>query len=76
MIAKAGYPFVMRRVRTILFMLLSSPLISTIAIGATAPPEPSLRRPPATWVGYALMFVFLVIIISISLMSSKRGHQD
>jgi len=42
----------------------------------TTPPEPSLRKPPAAWIGFMLMFLFFGVVVVISLMSSKRGHQD
>ncbi len=42
----------------------------------TSPPEPSLRKTAAAWMGFMLMLVFFGIVIGISLISSKRGHQD
>ncbi|MGY8753648.1 MAG: hypothetical protein ACKVIO_07095 [Phycisphaerales bacterium] len=56
-------------------MLLGSPFVATLAVAAT-PPEPSLRKfPSAAW-GFGLMFLFFAVVVLISLMSSKRGHQD
>ncbi|MBT8487113.1 MAG: hypothetical protein HKO59_02865 [Phycisphaerales bacterium] len=42
----------------------------------TAPPQPSLGRYPAIWVGYLVIMVLLAIVVAVSLMPSKRGHQD
>jgi len=66
----------MIKLQLFLLMLLASPLVSQLALAAATPPEPSLRKPPSTWVGYVLMFVFFGIVISVSIMSAKRGHQD
>lgn len=43
---------------------------------ATAPPAPTIRKSPAAWIGYGLLFVLLVAVMVVSLMPSKRGHQD
>jgi cytochrome b561 len=52
-------------------------MVSTIAQAVQmAPPEPHLRKTAAAWVGFMLMFLFFGVVIAISLMSSKRGHQD
>lgn len=57
--------------------LLCSQLFSTVAVAtANIPPEPNLRKSPAAWIGFILMFLFFGIVITISLMTSKRGHQD
>ena len=37
----------------------------------TVPPDPNLRKPPAAWVGFILMFLFFGIVIAISLMSKN-----
>ena len=66
----------MLKLRLFLLMLIASPIASQIALAAASPPEPSLRKPPSTWVGYVLMFIFFGIVISVSIMSAKRGHQD
>ncbi len=66
----------MLKLRLMLLMLLASPIASQITLAAATPPEPSLRKPPSTWVGYVLMFIFFGIVISVSIMSAKRGHQD
>ncbi len=67
----------MRRLQTLLYALLCSHLFaSVVSATTTAPPEPNLRKSPAAWIGFILMFLFFGIVITISLMTSKRGHQD
>ena len=67
----------MNRVLPLLFAGLSWAYFSPIAlIAATTPPNPSLRKAPAAWMGIGLMFIFFGVVITISLISSKRGHQD
>ena len=41
-----------------------------------APPQPTLRKSAPAWLGYLAMFVLLVVVIVVSLMPSKRSHQD
>jgi hypothetical protein len=65
----------MQRLKYKWFMFLCSAVVSAAAFAAT-PPTPSLRNFPAAWLGFGLMFLFFVIVVLISLMSSKRGHQD
>ncbi len=45
-------------------------------LAANVPPSPSLSRTPAVWVGFAFMFILLALVLGVSLMPSKRGHQD
>ncbi len=47
-----------------------------IALAQQAPPAPSLRRSPPVWLGLLVMFVLLAAILSVSLLPSKRSHQD
>jgi len=48
----------------------------TIVLAQQAAPQPSLRKSPAAWLGMLVMFLLLAIVLGISLMPSKRGHQD
>jgi hypothetical protein len=41
-----------------------------------AVPEPTLHRTSAVWLGYAVMFALAAVVIAVSLMPSKRSHQD
>ena len=43
---------------------------------AQAAPSPSIRNAPAPWIGMFTIFFFLVLVLAISLMPSKRSHQD
>lgn len=43
---------------------------------ATPAPQPSLKKFPAPWIGMAFMFLMAAIVVVISLMPSKRSHQD
>lgn len=71
------YPLEMRKVKSILFVLLCSPVLTSIVNAAvTSPPEPSIRKEPVAWMGLMLMLVFFGVVIGVSLISSKRGHQD
>ena len=55
---------------------------SALATNASAvlgqpPPQPgSNQNAPAAWVGMLLMFVVVGAIITISMMPSRRDHQD
>jgi hypothetical protein len=40
------------------------------------PPPPTLSRTPKPWLGFAVMFLLVAVVIGISLMPSKRGHLD
>ena len=51
-------------------------LTPAIAWAQTAAPAPALQRAPPVWVGYLLMAVLLGIVLAISLLPSKRSHQD
>jgi FtsH-binding integral membrane protein len=41
-----------------------------------APPSPTLSRTPKPWMGFVVMFLLLALVLGVSLMPSKRGHQD
>ena len=76
----------MIRLRTIVSSLLLLGCTTAYAVAAQAPsaanavlppPTPgSNKDAPAAWVGMLLMFVIVAIIITISMMPSRRGHQD
>ena len=46
------------------------------ATAQTAAPQPTLKNVPAPWVGYLLIAVLLIMVLGVSLMPSKRSHQD
>ena len=78
------YPHLfMSRLRTILGMLSLPGICCAMAAAAEVPagpippPNPSQNQnAPAVWMGMLLMFIIVAIIVSISMMPSKRGHQD
>ena len=41
-----------------------------------APPEPTLRRTAPLWLGYLVMFLLVAVVVVVSLIPSKRSHQD
>jgi hypothetical protein len=47
-----------------------------IALAQSAAPSPKLQKVPPVWLGYLVMFLLLAVVLAISLMPSKRGHQD
>ena len=48
-----------------------------VAMGqAESPPTPSLRQSPPKWLGFLVMIVLVLPILFLSLMPSKRSHQD
>ena len=51
-------------------------LVPVQAWAVTAPPQPTLNRFPAPWIGYLVVFVLLALVLVASLLPSKRGHQD
>jgi hypothetical protein len=69
----------MQFIQRLITLLLCSSFISS-AVAATqtpmAPPEPSLRKIPAAWIGLLLILVFFGVVVAINLISSKRSHQD
>ena len=55
-----------------LFMML----VPVITLAETAAPSPVLKKAPPAWVGMAVMFILAALVISVSLLPAKRGHQD
>ncbi len=41
-----------------------------------APPQPTLRGVAPPWVGFLFMVVLLTVVLGVSLLPTKRGHQD
>jgi len=44
--------------------------------GVMTPPDAQMLRNEPVWPGYVVIFVLGVVIVAISLMPSKRAHQD
>ena len=67
----------MLRLRTTISALLGIGMINAAALASTPPPQPGANQnAPAAWVGMLLMFVIVGAIITISMMPSRRDHQD
>ena len=74
----------MLRLRTAILAVLTTGLLNATAWAAEAssllgqpPPQPgSNQNAPAAWVGMLLMFVIVGAIITISMMPSRRDHQE
>jgi hypothetical protein len=58
------------------FALLLPLLLTASVLAQSAPPEPRVTRTYPVWVGYGIGAVLIVIIVLVSLMPSKRAHQD
>jgi hypothetical protein len=56
-------------------LAILSPAVA-FAQRTSTPDQPSLRNAPKAWMGYLIIVVLLAIVMAISLMPSKRGHQD
>ena len=40
------------------------------------PDPPTLNRSAPVWLGFLIMFVLVAVVMAVSLMPSKRSHQD
>lgn len=57
-------------------MLLAAEVATAIPTAA-APPQPANNKnTPAVWVGMLVMLLIVGVIVTISLMPSRRSHQD
>lgn len=67
-----------RRMRTLSLWLfaLTLPYLAPAMVLAQSAPQPTARKVPPVWLGYLVIFVLLVIVLAVSMMPSKRGHQD
>ena len=64
-----------------LLMLVCAMLFASVDARAqdessNAPRQPTVRNLSAAWVGYAAMALIAGLVVTISLMPSKRGHQE
>lgn len=76
---------ILRNIPTNITFLVISIVLLASKVAAAAPALPPALRPPApgnnknapaVWIGMLLMVVLAGIVIAISLMPSRRGHQD
>ncbi len=74
---------VMKRLALLRTSLLRTAVCACVLLWPTiafaqqeAPESPTLSRGPHPIIGFGVMFVLLALLMAISLMPSKRGHQD
>ncbi|MAB84120.1 MAG: hypothetical protein CMJ24_11910 [Phycisphaerae bacterium] len=60
----------------ILFTQIAAATAAVLPPGGTPPQPASNKGAPAAWVGMLLMVVLVGIVLAISLMPSRRSHQD
>lgn len=57
-------------------VVLAGALAPAVAWAQDVVPQPDLRRAPQVWVGYAFMVLLAAAVMGVSLLPSKRSHQD
>jgi len=61
-------------------MLAAALPLLTMSVAAwaqsTAAPQPNLQKSPPVWLGLLVIFLMLVAVVTVSLLPSRRGHQD
>ena len=81
--APAGY--ILTRMNRLFRLAVKATSALLIAAAVLAPavvwaqeqvPQPTLRRSSPSWLGFLIMFLLLAMVMAVSLMPSKRGHQD
>ena len=51
-------------------------LLTPRVVLAQGAPTPTFRNSPKAWIGLMFILLLLAIMLAVSLMPSKRGHQD
>ena len=67
---------VSNRARLILMALVVAMWPALVWAQAGAPQAPILKKSPPVWLGFLVMALLLIIVMFVSLMPSKRSHQD
>lgn len=57
-------------------MVAALPVIWPAMVMAQSAPQPNARKVPPVWLGYLVIFGLLVVVMAVSMMPSKRSHQD
>jgi hypothetical protein len=60
----------------LLLAAAAAPLALAAPPAASGPPMPTLTHGQPVWLGFAIMFVLAALVIAVSLMPSRRSHQD
>lgn len=68
--------FILLKLTSRLLAIGVTAAVTTVAFAQTAAPQPTLKRVPAPWIGYLIIAVLLIMVLGVSLMPSKRSHQD
>lgn len=71
-----AYAGAMNRIRLTTILAAFLAMAWPLAAFASAPPNVVLRKTSPVWVGYAVMFLLVLVVLILSLMPSKRSHQD
>ena len=58
-------------------LLAVAAVLTPVTTLANVPPQPSPTQSSAPpWVGFLFMGLLLAVVLGVSLMPTKRGHQD
>ena len=58
-------------------IMVATAVVLTPAVAhAAAPPSPGLQQAQPAWIGFIFMFLLTLTVLAVSLMPSKRSHQD
>lgn len=60
----------------LMVVMVTAVLWPVLGWAQTAAPQPSLRNAPPVWLGLLIMALLLAMVMAVSLLPSKRGHQD
>ena len=69
---------IVRRITPLSFALVAAVVVlgfGDVVFGQEVP-QPDLKRSAPVWLGIAVAFVLTAVVMLVSLMPSKRGHQD
>ena len=68
----------MRKLLTVLAPALCAIATATAAWAqdGSSPPQPNLNKSAPAWLGFLVMVILLALVLGVSLLPSKRGHQD
>lgn len=71
----------MRRLRNTMLkplpaLFAAAAFLAPVTALANAPPQPTLSKWSPPWLGFVFMGILLALVLGVSLMPSKRGHQD
>lgn len=63
--------------RTVVLLIALTTLLAPVVVWCqNSAPAPVLQRQSPVWIGYLIMFVLTALVVAVSLMPSKRSHQD